>query len=275
MKVSILDPACVDDNKGGFPVHIIAEAVVDTLAELSPILIEHHISIASFRSTRRRGSDWVENDFFAVDFDDGQTAKSIHEFLIDKNLNHLIMASKNHQRPKGDRPPIDRFHVFIPFDQPIRVAEDFYRYVAKQLCQQWRWAVDQAATGDKVRYYYRHREQLYLYENGQPLYLANYQRAFLMHIKREREEAAKRIPAPTPTLLRIKYSNYWRRLAVDLRTHGFRHNTARKAALFMFGLGVDEFDIKDMILEASGLSKSADIADLTRVIEWAKKVSNK
>src|ERR1035437_3162288 len=118
MKLSLLEDNCVADDKRGYPVYLTSEVEFESFGEVVEILQKHHIAIGSFKDNYRKGADWVSSDFLAVDFDDGIKSEVIHQQLTTLAINHLIIASKNHRKDKGDgKGIVERFHVFIPFSQ--------------------------------------------------------------------------------------------------------------------------------------------------------------
>lgn len=271
MKISVLNPHRIDQHKGGVPCLIEYELWFDTLAELSEILIAHHICVASFSRNWRRGEYWESNDFFSADFDDGTEAETIHRFLVNKNINHLIMASKNHQKDKGDGRVVDRFHVFIPFNRPVEKEPGLYTYIAETLVAEWGWrdAVDMAATKDKVRYYYRHPRQLYLYDKGNNVSIDNHIKLYptikkytpiVQSLRKERRERF------------IVYecspfnNRYWKDRVEPEFYQGNRHEAAKKAIsyLYMYKWSADK--IVEKVEDLWGYVSPEDRKEIRRLV---------
>lgn len=171
MKISILDETYIKPDKGGYPVYIKGVIDINSLEELAFVCQSEHIAISTFDNNYRCGDNWISSDFLSIDFDDGKvSALELHEFLKFIKLNHVIIASKNHLKDKGDGAGvIERFHVFIPFSKTIKDDVTLYRYIAQDFIKRFKrrgWFVDEGVTKDKCRYYFKHRETLFLYENN-------------------------------------------------------------------------------------------------------------
>ena len=54
-----------------------------------------------------------------MDFDDGELSLAQATENVFSDHIHIIGTTRNHQKPKGTKPPCDRFRVAIPFDKPI------------------------------------------------------------------------------------------------------------------------------------------------------------
>lgn len=255
MKISLLNDDCVNDNKGGCPVYINIEATFDTLHDLANIVQEYHIAIASYNDNAYRcGNNWISNDFMAFDFDDGKnSAASINQQLQTQSLNHVIIASKNHLKDKNDdKGVIERFHVFIPFSGSITTDPTLYGFITLTFAKQNKWIVDESVTKDKCRYYYKHRELLYIYESGSNLDTTRYveSKQKIDKIKREAPQTSitnKKFKVSIPW---IKHTKYWRGL--DLHSVGKRHDSAKKAFWFLLGHGIDRGTSIDMVLNEMG-----------------------
>lgn len=67
----------------------------------------------------RSKSTFVENHFCVLDFDDGEMTlkNAVENYFCD--YQHIIGTTRNHQKPKGDKPACDRFRVVVPWEKPI------------------------------------------------------------------------------------------------------------------------------------------------------------
>ena len=256
MIVSVLEDRCVGNDKGGFPVHIKQIWDCDNLIELSEICCSNHITIARFNNFYRHSNNWISNDYLAVDFDDGTLYDDIHNQLVKRSINHLILASKNHERDKGDGNGIlQRFHVFMPFNESVTGNPKLYSFIAVSFCKEMDWKADLPTTKDKTRYFWKHREILKVYESGNNININQYQ--YGEEVARESMKIqniinTKRYPPVKRNLDWIRHSKYWKNILSDLRTKGKRHNTSRKAFWFLIKNGIDKYDAVNFVISEMG-----------------------
>lgn len=271
MKLSLLNEKCVAYDKGGYPVFIDGEAEFDKLSEVIETLQTWHIAISSFSDNYRKGTNWVSTDMLAVDFDDGVKAVDIHAQLMSLGLNHLIIASKNHLKDKNDgKGIVERYHVFIPFNRSVTTDKLLYAHIAQCFTADNKWKVDLAVTKDKCRYYFKHREMLYCYEDGSALDITPYEES------RKRLVAIQNAPRKGLKLQykragtgNLKHTRYWMKLTSGLRTEGQRHNTARKAFWFLIKNDICKPDAVNMVLEDMKVDNFAKTKDnLERLYDW-------
>lgn len=69
----------------------------------------------------RRKSAFARSNVFALDFDAGMSLEQAEAEFHDTAW--LIYTTLNHQQPKGDQPPCDRFRVVFVVDRPIYEVE--------------------------------------------------------------------------------------------------------------------------------------------------------
>lgn len=268
MKMSVLQDKCVNADKGGTPVYIEAEMEFATLDELIPYLKRHHVAISIFDPGYRCGKNWKSLDVFTADIDNGETSAEIHTQLVLLKLTHLIMASTNHLKDKGDGVR-ERFHVFIPLSKTI-LDPNLYGHLARCFTKDRGWKVDMKATVDKCRYYYKHGDGLFYYV-GNPLDVTPYEK-LVITIQRIRQDAASKLK-PTPPLFKkslyyIKRSKYWKDLSTGLQTAGFRHDTAKKAFWFCIVNKVSKGDALDLVIDEMGQHGIDTQDDLNRLYDW-------
>jgi hypothetical protein len=158
----------------------------DTLEDYGVIMTNFHITPAIFNNNRRNKTEFQSIDFLCFDFDDGTLSQKIHTDSVAKHWNHLIVGSKNHMKDKNDgKGVIERFHLFIPLQQPIKDAE-LYKYSVIKLGEILEWSMDKNAT-DCSRYFYKHSQVLYCEEK-----LNNLNGDWLVGLKRLDDEKNNR-----------------------------------------------------------------------------------
>jgi hypothetical protein len=169
MRISLIKDHLVDAGKGGNLAFVSEVWTLRTLEEFAFVASSAHIAPAVFAENKRDGDHFRSIDFLCFDFDAGiQTAHQVHTSLCDRLFNHVLIASQNHLKDKGDgKGIIERFHLFIPLSKPIE-DRSLYRFAVKKLATQFGWSIDPACT-DATRYFYRHGETLFLKENLKPL----------------------------------------------------------------------------------------------------------
>ena len=160
MNCSVIYDSRVRPDKGGWIGQCDEEVTEATLDEIARVMLACHSAPAIFKDHKRNKSSLISIDYLCFDFDEGSLSKVIREDCVTKQWNHLILASKNHLKDKGDgKGIIERFHLFLPVKQPITDAE-FYSYAVRTLGKMMGWNIDKAAT-DCSRYFYRHSSILY------------------------------------------------------------------------------------------------------------------
>ncbi len=81
------------------------------------------ISLQQFQNGYRHSSSFIGSNWIGLDFEDGPSIEQITKTFCD--IKHVVGTSRNHQRQKGDKPPSDRFHIFLQLPHPILDAADY------------------------------------------------------------------------------------------------------------------------------------------------------
>jgi len=128
------------------------------------VAITHHIAPATFRDNLKTLSHFEQTELLCFDFDSGKhKSEDIHKTLGE--LNHVILASKNHLKDKNDgKGIIERYHVFVPVDEAI-TDYTLYRYTIKKIGELAKWDIDNTCK-DASHYYFKHSIQLYIKTEG-------------------------------------------------------------------------------------------------------------
>jgi len=145
----------------------------NALTALATHLTSSHIAIGRYQNNRRKKEFLQTVHFLCYDFDDGTQSSVVHSILANRRgcpTNHVIAGSMNHLRDKGDgKGKIERFHVFIPLETPITDA-DTYTTVWKQFsATDFTSLFPDPACKDCSRYFARHSQVLYVYNNANEL----------------------------------------------------------------------------------------------------------
>jgi len=146
----------IPDNKVP-PRMVDGELTISNLRQLTDALLSHHISFATFTDGYRCYDNLISTSWLAYDYDNGTTTRQLIKLLGNKP--HIIMASKNHMKDKGDgKGVIPRVHIFVPLAHPATLADkDAYKAT-------WRKHIPvvgvDTTSSDMTRYYYKHKEML-------------------------------------------------------------------------------------------------------------------
>ncbi len=100
---------------------------------LEEILKSHNYSLINWKTddstdiyNRYRKSENFESaSGYIVDIDDGLTIDDAKDKLDSLGLNYVMITSKSHQVVKKDKPAIDRFHIIVPFNKPLKSKEKY------------------------------------------------------------------------------------------------------------------------------------------------------
>lgn len=87
------------------------ETEIESLAHFKRLVQFDHSPII-FKDNYRHGNNFLSCDFLYGDIDEGITLDDFKKKFAP--FHFLIATSRNHQRPKKDSPPCDRFHVYFP-----------------------------------------------------------------------------------------------------------------------------------------------------------------
>jgi hypothetical protein len=185
MKVSLIDNEYINENKGGYLAKVQHEATVDNLIELAEVVMQYPCCVAVTKNGFRKNDDVAYSQFLQFDFDTGeQSSQYVHTQLSDAKINHLIVASKSHNKEKRKiskgmeviEPAMERFHVYIPLSQPI-TDRHYYTYLIVRLGERFNWLFDKKCK-DIVHYFGKHSAVLFVEERFAPFeantYLALY-----------------------------------------------------------------------------------------------------
>jgi hypothetical protein len=164
MQISIIADELVSTDKSGYLGNVSGFVTVKDLEMFAKICLKYHICCGLFFNNKRNLEDFREIWFLQFDFDNGITHEEVIK-KIGKNVNMVIMASKNHLKDKNDgKGAIPRFHVFLPLQKQI-VEPDFYHFCVKYLAKKWDVPIDPQAT-DSTRYMFKHSKCLYIQNGG-------------------------------------------------------------------------------------------------------------
>lgn len=91
---------------------------------LQNVITRHVWSPIIFKDGRRRGDNFLEARWLALDFDTPEY--SLSQCMKDWcDTIHVIGTTKNHQKQKGAHPPCDRFRLVVPFAEVINCARTY------------------------------------------------------------------------------------------------------------------------------------------------------
>jgi len=118
---------------------------------LTDFLIKHNYSPIHWQNGSRKEANFLKATGFVGDFDSGDnTIQDVHDDLMSRGLNHLIIPSKSHTAEHH------KFHVVLPFEHPI-LSKAAYKYIAEHIVREILPGSDPAVT-DAARYIYGSRE---------------------------------------------------------------------------------------------------------------------
>ena len=117
------------------------------IAELAEYLTQHNYSTIHWHNGSRLEKNFIKAIGFVGDYDSGErTIQEVHDDLVSKGLNHLIIPSKSHTAEHH------KFHVVLQFDHPVLSAEG-YKQIADHIINEILPGSDPAVT-DAARYIY-------------------------------------------------------------------------------------------------------------------------
>lgn len=91
-------------------------------------------SRGEYRRSHCAAEDFVQSDVLYADIDNDGCIEAT-QFTIEAfdNIFHeyeyFLTTSKSHRKQKDEKPPLDRFHVFFPLDQPVTDRETMKGYL--------------------------------------------------------------------------------------------------------------------------------------------------
>jgi hypothetical protein len=167
MKISLIKDDTVKNDKSGFLSFVDDTVEVSNLEDLGEILLNFHITPATFRTNKRDKEHFEQIPLLHLDYDNGTDPSTIAQKI--RPYQYVIAGSKNHLRDKGDgRGVVPRFHVFIPFDRPLTVLDD-YRYGWPDFVRNYDLGETDWCGRDGCRYYFRHSTIIEVKTTGVPL----------------------------------------------------------------------------------------------------------
>lgn len=110
----------------------IAKAVTNFV--VSPIAFKDGTDrYGRFRKNYRHTSCFISSNWIGLDFDEGPTLAEMTRVFCD--VTHVIGTTKSHQTKKGERPPCDRFRIFLKLPLTItnyQEYKDVLRYYVEE-----------------------------------------------------------------------------------------------------------------------------------------------
>lgn len=299
MNISLIHDSLVKPDKTLTSNVVSAKEEIDTLEHLAYEATRRHITCGTFHHSEYL-QEWVnkpsqqknvglvdswkrvENleqiQILCFDFDKkGQTSKQIHEQL--KDVNHLILASKSHLLDKLDGDgTIERFHVFIPVDEPI-TSPEFYKFICKNYDALMQWDSDKAVF-EASHYFYRHKAQLFIETKQQNKSVARFKSVYAQTLIDQEEQRTKRVAktysktqSSEDVLRRVKHKPFYQNLiAGKYITDGDRHNDSWGGIGMLVGCGMPEDQILSLIRDKTTYGKSfTDQYVIDTIHHWQNK----
>jgi hypothetical protein len=262
VRLSLLNADYISKDKGGAPVYISEVVECGDLHDLAAYCLAYPIAISVFENNYRKGDNWYCADVMAFDFDDGKTTwVAISNALKNENLNHCIIASTNHLIDKDDgNGVIERFHVFIPFKKTV-VDPELYPFIALELCKGFNFRCDEGSTKDKCRYYFKHKEPLEIFEDGNNLNVDEF--AKQLNLKKRLDEMREierkrnyKTQSTESGVAAFKQTHYFRMLTDELNCDGNRYGKASSIIGAMKKCGVELSDALSLFDQYASYGKS-------------------
>ena len=114
--------------------------------KLAKYLTQHNYSAIHWRNGSRKESNFIKAVAFVGDYDDHRTIQEVHDDLVSRGINHLIIPSKSHTAEHH------KFHVIIFFTVAVYSAGG-YKKIAAYIASEILPGSDTAVT-DAARYIY-------------------------------------------------------------------------------------------------------------------------
>lgn len=125
----------------------------DDLDHLAHLVIENDWSHSIFRENYRNASNFIQANLVALDIDEGCSIDEAKNLF--KDLRHIIVTSRNHQKTKDSKPACDRFRVILPLEAPIIDAAT-YSATWNELFKKYQF-IDRSCK-DTSRFWYKGTE---------------------------------------------------------------------------------------------------------------------
>lgn len=98
--------------------------VVDSLESLKNIVTNVQHSSYEWANGVRNSLNLIAVNGIIMDFDDKTTIEAFKESTLASKYNWILYTSKSHQIAKVNKPAVDRFHVFFPFESRFKVTDE-------------------------------------------------------------------------------------------------------------------------------------------------------
>lgn len=201
-------------------------AIVVEDDDLLPKIITNRVwSPVVWRDGRRRGENFVHADYLAMDFDEGDPTLS--DMLRETcDMKRIIGTTKSHQKPKGAKPPCDRYRVLIPFERRITELSEFLGTM-DDVVKKYPSVDKSALLGSQ---YFRKCSEIVVADYTDkdlyswPVSKPRRERVFA----KVHKVAPGGVPYDSPAIRRLKH---WS------PNHGHRHNVLLSASISMAGQG--------------------------------------
>ncbi|MCI7410240.1 hypothetical protein [Helicobacter bilis] len=171
---------------------------IDSLRALAVVVKTNRYSNAIFKDNYRKGENvkgFHKLLIFDIDNEENMPYLSIQDakkLLENKNIQPLIIPSKNHQKIKGDKKAVDRFRIIIPTQTPLNLLysktfREFQALISKQLGPNS--FVDTKALSDRARYYDMSPISVppYIIDKGDIIDIREFEKKAILNIQ-EKEE---------------------------------------------------------------------------------------
>lgn len=133
----------------------------DDLDHLAHLVTENDWSHSIFRENYRNSSNFTQANLVALDIDEGCSLNEARNLF--KDLRHIIVTSRNHQKPKDSKPACDRFRVILPLEAPIFDAS-IYLATWNELFKRYPF-IDRSCK-DTSRFWYKGTEIISINREG-------------------------------------------------------------------------------------------------------------
>jgi len=206
------------------------------LEDLGQVICRHAWSPCIWKLGHRSRNNFLYADWFALDFE-------THEFTLPQAVKtfqgqvHIIGTTRNHQKAKGDIPPLDRFRVLLKMNGKITDLK-LYEFNVRSLAE--RYGADSACV-DGARHFFPCTQIVSIESEGElepilPL-PADFEEAAAIRDRWLRKYAsAGFVPSSIWRKLDVvippgKRNTTWYGFAKDLTVFGFTHEKIMKLIL--------------------------------------------
>jgi hypothetical protein len=246
MVVSLIHDSRVRDDKSGDLSHVDLEVSPESMRDLAELLTAFHVCPGVFVDQKRIKTVFQSIQLVSFDFDDGTLVEEIRSRV--ERWNHVIAASKNHMKDKGDgKGIVPRFHLFLGLDRPIHDAH-VYSVGVEYLKRRFGLNGCDKSVKDVTRYFFRHPEILSLQASA-----AVYPAQLLETEADRRFRPPKKAPTFRPSPARVEGGDFRRtqyyRLLVEggLRADGERQQNCLRILGAMRTSGLSKEEARELI----------------------------